>query len=209
VDEAARAALASVLGVGEEVISSSSSATGNLWSVEYALVGTYPEMLVARDATQGLMDGSGLLEAALDGALSSRSLQLVPGSVLAGRGEVVIGTYPLTSTLTSTSTVTSYAPSASQLGGEGSQEASTVVIVIVLLVVSIGGFAVAACFALLRRRRRAAEKREKDTNGFDSISPSPAWGLDDVVTVSVAPPLNGGHHQDRQPGHTPEFHLTW
>jgi len=208
VDEAARAALASVLDVGEETISLSSSSTGNLWRVEYALVGTYPEMLVARDATQGMADGNGVLEVALNSTLDSLSAQLVTGSVLADRGEVLIGTYPVTNTLTSTTTATSYQPPGSLLDGEVSQEAN-VVVVLMAGTFSLGGLTVAVCFARRLRRWRIGHQREKDMTGFDSINPTSAWGCDDGGAVSGTPPLKEGHHQDVQPGSLPEFHLTW
>lgn len=206
VGEAARAALASVLEVGEEAISVSSSSTGNVWRVEYAAVGTLPEMLVALDVTQGMADGNGDLEAALDSALGSLSAQLALGSVFADRGEVLIGNYPLTNTLTSTATSTSYQP-AGALDGEASQEAaSTIVIVIALVLMAIGAITLVVCRHYFRREKR---QREKKMNGFDSISPTSAWGCDDGGTATGAPPLEEGHHKDVQPGQLPEFHLRW
>lgn len=209
VDEAARAALASVLDVGEETISLSSSSSGSVWRVEYALVGTYPEMLVARDATQGMADGNGVLETALDGALGSRSAQLAPGSVLADRGEVLLGIRPVTNTLTSTTTATVYLPSASLLDGEGSLAANTVVVLVLLGALSTGGIALAVCFARLHRKSRAGHQREQEMKGFDSISPQSAWECDGGGAVSGIPPLKEGQRQDLPPGLFPELHVTW
>lgn len=219
VDEAARAALASVFDVGEETISLSSTSFGNVWRVEYALVAKHYEILVARDTTQGMADGSGVLEAALFWALAALSAQLVPGSVFADRGEVLFGNHGVTNTLTSTTTAstttaTIYQPSAIQLDGDGTQEASTVVVLYILGALCIGGVALVACFTWMHRKLRGGHQRKKDMNGFDSISPTSAWGDTTasggtVSGVSGIPPLKEGHHKDLQPGLLPEFHVIW
>lgn len=215
VNEAARAALASVLDVGEETISVSSSRTGNLRRVDYALVGTYPEMLVARDGTQGMADGNGVLEAALDDVLGSLSVRLVPGSVLADRGQLLIGSYPVTNTLTSTTltsitAATSYQPSANLLDGDGSQEASAIMVLILIVLGIFAVVAIAVCFApKVRKKLWASRHWDLEINGFDTIYPTSAWGCDDGGKVSGAPPRKEEHHQVVQPGQLPDTYVRW